>query len=250
MRDRFRLSDEVPRFLVARNRCFGCHHVVLHPVTSKPLRGNGSTVTERERGILTEKQREYLKLGTDERLDKYSRQQRYRLRKNIQQRVRNGLLDFDVLFRNLDDDDLAEMFKTEIERSDVPIDTLLAHTPREIKNEAATIGIPPALAFFARVENTDGKPVVPGLESQPAFVDFTRSLEKGLQRYIAQSHRLHAEVSVSIEVTDAEPVADLIDQIETGDTKLNLYTLSVLENAGVSGNDLRYLVEQARNDQE
>lgn len=225
-------------------------------------------MTERGRGILTEKQREYLELNKAERREEYSRQQRYRLRKNIRQRARDGLLDFDLLFRGLTDDDMAEIFQTEAEQPIVDTEVRASTetedieiegetpagiaseppVPEQIRNEAAVIGVRSAIAFLARVENLKGDPIVPGLTSQPALARFRRSVEEGVRRYIAQSHQLSADVSVSINVNDLQPVDEVLERIESEPDVLDLHTLSVLANAGVSGDDLQRLVDRSKNE--
>lgn len=204
---------------------------------------------DRGRGILTPKQREFI-TSSDEERDAYSRQERYRLRRDIRENLRNAMLDLSLLFQGIDEEDLAESFATETKQVDAPEDDD-RETYDRITKPSARAGLPGAIALFARAENLDAGgtsryPVVPSVDTQPAFADFTRSIEKGLEKYIAQQDQLQSDVSVTIDVTGAEPIEELKERLESGEEPLDFGVLAALESAGVGGDEIQRLSAQAR----
>ena len=197
----------------------------------------------RPQGILTENQRAFLKSADVNQ--EYSRQKRYRYRKNIRQRVRNAMKDFHLLARELPDDQLREIFELKTEeqpaREDEEVETWTVVT-----DENVGAYISQAIAFFARAKDLDDYPIYPQLnKEQPALAEFTRSVEKGVQTHLANQKRISAQVTVSIELENAELVEELVEKAKSGDADLppTLDLIRVL--SGDLSDEERELLQQA-----
>lgn len=104
----FCLSDEVPRFLAARDRRFGCHLVVIESVITCIFATNYFHMTaERPTAVLTKGQREALR---GEREPTQERTMRTRIR----ERIREGLRDFELIFDQLPEQDRERIFDSDL----------------------------------------------------------------------------------------------------------------------------------------
>lgn len=80
--------------------------------------------TDRPRGILSKADRKYLTQTLDERKENYTRQGRSNRKRNIRERLRNGLLDMDLILRGLELDVLEQAFDVEQENSEDSLPTI------------------------------------------------------------------------------------------------------------------------------
>lgn len=80
--------------------------------------------TDRPRGILSKADRKYLTQTLDERKENYTRQGRSNRKRNIRERLRNGLLDMDLILRGLELDVLEQAFDAEQENSEDSLPTI------------------------------------------------------------------------------------------------------------------------------
>lgn len=157
--------------------------------------------------ILTQRQLDYLD-PTDDHSPKNERE----YNKRIRERIEYGLLDLNLLFKYLDEDELRKVFGT---RYAEPLEA-----QEEAAGELPTASptptyVPGAIAFMLWGLNFDDKPLYPPFESeQPAFTEFKRAVEKGIRQYLREKKGLQANVNVEIELSDVRRTEDLMDEPE------------------------------------
>jgi hypothetical protein len=162
------------------------------------------TDEERDRGILTQKDRGYL-AGT---LEPDNRQQEYRREKNIPKRVENATKDLRILAAHLDDEKVEEIFNREVKT----VETDDGFTS-EVEGEIYPKHMTAAYSFFsfASIKNhlhddtSGGKYLDPetlqflGVQDliQPALEDFERGLEDMLYRRFGLISDLEVSVTTN-----------------------------------------------------
>lgn len=157
---------------------------------------------DRGRGMLTPSDRAYLRASEEERQDNYSRQARHERRRAIQERVENGLLDFQVLLEHLDAEERAKIFSVNecmTEERPLPVDV-----------------VDNALAFLF-LGLTDGRS-----ESGPEkennghhFPAFETPLRMGMGRGYRERGLLLEDITFEIssrEVPDLKAVQTIVDE--------------------------------------
>jgi hypothetical protein len=200
-------------------------------------------MTETTRGILTEQQREFLRMDEDERKEQYSRQERYRKRKLIRERLANGLFDLRLLFYNAPEKLLDEVF------GDGPEGEAGSNAWSEVSEEIGSVDIHPdlyipgSIGFLIRATDRADLPLYPDEPQQPLFADFSRDTEKAVERFLARQKDTIADASVSITINDIRATKEVIKRLRMSDTDVGLDKLAQLEAAGVDREELIDLVD-------
>lgn len=159
----------------------------------------------RPTAILTDSQLEYLK---GEKEPKNTREYDRRIR----ERLNFGLLDLNLLFEYLPADELRKVFGAEFEPRSDPRDELHGNEPGA---KFASSCAPGAIAFLLWAMNADDLPIYPPFsETQPAFEDFIRHVETGIQKYLQEKKGLSARVNVSIELDNVDRYGELFEESE------------------------------------
>jgi hypothetical protein len=184
--------------------------------------------------VLTDSQRDILRGEAEEASDATVYSARYRIR----DRLRASLADFGLLFTQLDQTDLQQVFDfenylydptDEDEENAIEIDRSTEGVP----TPAAPVHLPSALAFFIRAANHEDNDVYEELGGHgPGLKDFTLAVERGFEKYLAAEKRLAADVSVTVEFGDMRPVEELQAEVMEADDP-GLGDLATLELAGV-----------------
>jgi hypothetical protein len=162
-------------------------------------------MTQRSPGILTPKQREFIRADEDERRESISnRKEHYKYRKRIQRRVENALADFRLLNefdRDFSTDDVDKAFSGGEDGEEID----------------ARAYVPDALRFLARALDDDDAPLYPNSDVQPAYDDLVESLEKALERDAAERKDSVVEVDLSLSVSAPLPPEAVLRELEHGD---------------------------------
>jgi hypothetical protein len=180
-------------------------------------------MTKRPTGILTSKQREFVRASEEERRESISnRKEHYKYRKRIQRRIENALADFRLLNefdRDFSTDDVDQAFSG-------------GEGGEEID---AAAYVPDALRFFARALDDDDAPLYPNTDVQPAYDELVESLEKALERDAAERKDSVVEVNLSLSVSAPLPPEAVLRELEHGDAspaeKMRFVTL--LQEMGI-----------------
>jgi len=180
-------------------------------------------MTKRPTGILTSKQREFVRASEEERRESISnRKEHYKYRKRIQRRIENALVDFRLLNefdRDFSTDDVDQAFSG-------------GEGGEEID---AAAYVPDALRFFARALDDDDAPLYPNTDVQPAYDELVESLEKALERDAAERKDSVVEVNLSLSVSAPLPPEAVLRELEHGDAspaeKMRFVTL--LQEMGI-----------------
>jgi hypothetical protein len=159
-----------------------------------PENRSQETDTERGAGLLTEKQRRYLRGEKEYDNAQSERDMRYKIR----ERVKNGLLDFKILAKELEPRDRKQIFKdvrSAVERGDT------GFTEEEILREDELSGIVHAMEFLY-------------LAADDAEIPFERTVELGVRE--TKTGGLFAPSNVEVTVdenieTDHESVFEKIE---------------------------------------
>lgn len=169
-------------------------------------------MTSRKNAMLTTEDRRWL-TGEKTYEGQHAKQQRYQRRNDIRERVYNSILDFTILFEELDDDERAAIFGDVIDDGRRWVDT-----DREFRD-----GIRDALAFLLRGiavrtllgERSTTKPRVAG-----------KMIELALSRAGQRDGFLVEDVELEIEATEVS-VPELVGDLESGAnlTPADLYFL-------------------------
>jgi hypothetical protein len=179
-------------------------------------------MTKRPTGILTSKQREFVRASEEERRESISnRKEHYKYRKRIQRRIENALVDFRLLNefdRDFSTDDVDQAFSGGEDGEEID----------------AAAYVPDALRFFARALDDDA-PLYPNTDVQPAYDELVESLEKALERDAAERKDSVVEVNLSLSVSAPLPPEAVLRELEHGDAspaeKMRFVTL--LQEMGI-----------------
>lgn len=183
-------------------------------------------MSDRPEGILTTKQREYIRMSEDERMERFNSQERYRYRQRIRSRVENTLRDCRLLnqFAREDDTDaLADAYPSADDDGRPPQASLTA-----------------AVELLTRVQDPDDDQIFVNSRVQPAFRDLYDAITKGVEGYAAEKKGAVVNLDVSIDVTSADPPEAILHELRTGDADDpdRLRKARLLERAGVDRDDL------------
>lgn len=164
---------------------------------------------DRERGILTKRDRRFLRGDLDEDL---SDNDRYQKRYQIRQRVRNAMFDFHILYRGLSSRDIGMLWKETdawIHRAQAnrqkgetesnPEIPLLGHCWRDL------------VAFFVFAQISTG---IPEAEALAQWV-IEEGVNKGIRRNALENYNKYQEVDSSLEwgVGDTYPLLDYLQYV-------------------------------------
>ncbi|MFB6270017.1 MAG: hypothetical protein ABEH83_08745 [Halobacterium sp.] len=173
-----------------------------------------TTAPDRDRGVLTQSDREFL-LG---RKSDYTEQSRRQKRSRIRSRVRNAVLDFTILFEHLDERDREMVFDPDDEHRD-----------------AYTRGITDMLAFLH-------------LGTMGYYTPFKHMLSEGVNRAeqaLAGSDYRLVNVEFNVDPVGRIDVDDVVDKLEDGrfaeltDEELQAFVRLLGESDEFSADELR-----------
>lgn len=193
--------------------------------------------TNRPRGVLTNRDRTYLRLSEPEREEEFSPSARTRARQDIQERVWNAFLDGKVLFNNLSKEERRQIFRGWQEFSEpheAPVDENRPDSfadPAEsrgkmVEKVRADRGFAGFLAFLYA-----------GLEESGEF-DFATSLEAAVRRAERSRGREVSAFDLTIESEPQPSVEELRNRFESR-KELTTTQINRLHEAGeVSGDEL------------
>jgi len=175
-------------------------------------------MTSRDPGILTEKQRRFLKADEKKKHGKFTRQERYRLRKTIKKRTRNAILDFGLLASSLDDDTLEDILDPDFETVEDEEGATLVR--RNIQEEMMNIhaGVEFLIRASLAADTRDHNFAV-GVER--ALSGFTRDVEFGVQAYLNHHQDLVGDIDVSISVENLRYVDDYYEELKERDGRVS-----------------------------
>lgn len=196
---------------------------------------------ERDRGILTEADRKYIK-----NLGEFSRQAAHQREEAIRDRVREAVRDFQLLADEMDQRVYDELYgpKRKVIEDESGNPTGSTDIPGE------RVSLPYGVEFLIRLslaDETDMRPQfyeLAGIERplQP----FLRNLERGIQLYLNNHEGLSAEIDVDINTTEVEKVDRVVERLREQDEPLTgrdrLETAAQLSRAGYSTEEIVKLV--------
>lgn len=196
---------------------------------------------ERDRGILTEADRKYIK-----NLGEFSRQAAHQREEAIRGRVREAVRDFQLLADEMDQRVYDELYgpKREVieDESGNPVGST------DIPGDR--ISLPYGVEFLIRLslaDETDMRPQfyeLAGIERP--LEPFLRNLERGIQLYLNNHEGLSAEIDVDINATEVEKIDRVAERLREQDEPLTgkerLETASQLGRAGYSTEEIVELV--------
>lgn len=173
-----------------------------------------TTSPDRDRGVLTQSDREFL-LG---RKSDYTEQSRRQKRSRIRRRVRNAMLDFTILFEHLDERDREMVFD-----------------PDHAHREAYTRGITDMLAFLH-------------LGTMGYYTPFKHMLAEGVNRAeqaLAGSDYRLVNVEFNVDPVGRIDVDEVVDKLEAGrfaeltDEELQAFVRLLGDSDAFSAEELR-----------
>ena len=196
---------------------------------------------ERDRGILTEADRKYIK-----NLGEFSRQAAHQREEAIRGRVREAVRDFQLLADEMDQRVYDELYgpKREVieDESGNPVGST------DIPGDR--ISLPYGVEFLIRLslaDETDMRPQfyeLAGIERP--LEPFLRNLERGIQLYLNNHEGLSAEIDVDVNATKVEKIDKVAERLREQDEPLTgkerLETASQLGRAGYSTEEIVELV--------
>lgn len=170
-----------------------------------------STNDERDSqaAVLTNAQRAYLN-GEKE----YRPSTKDRVDERIGKRVNAGMLDFAILFNQLSQEQIVEIFQPMASS----VDTSSAQRGEIPVGNSPIIHAPGVISFLLRGLNYDEKPLDKILaeqkEPQPAFANFVDALEQGIDEYIAEYTDYLADVNVSIDLDGLDHDEEFYEELK------------------------------------
>lgn len=159
------------------------------------------TETDRDRGILTDVDRTFLRLSEEERKEEYTRQGRsYRMR-TITTRLRDSVLDFPLIVDRID----TEVFDSTFGGDD-------AHeVPRTQRV------MPSGFQFLiqAVVANEPDRPAKRGTDVVAALNPVLDQFERGIQAWMNAEYQKTANIDITVDVEGVRDVDDYVDDLES-----------------------------------
>lgn len=159
-------------------------------------------MTSRKNAMLTTEDRRWL-TGEKSYEGQHAKQQRYQRRNDIRERVYNSVLDFTILFDELDEDERQKVFGTVTDDGRQWVDT-----DSEFRD-----GVRDALAFFLRGVGIGAVMRSPSAPHQrvPELL-----LETALSRAGQRAGFLIEEITLGIDATEVA-VPDVLERLEAGE---------------------------------
>jgi len=204
---------------------------------------------ERDRGILTEADRKYIKNP-----EEYSRQAAHQREEAIRGRVREAVRDFQILADDVDQRMYDELFGPErtVLEEDESGDLSGTGIPSE------RLSLPFGIELLIRLSLADQTNTraqfyeLAGIERP--LEPFLRNLERGIQLYLNNHEGLSAEIDVDINATEVEKIDRVAERLREQDEPLTgkerLETASQLGRAGYSTEEIVDLVGELDHDDE
>lgn len=197
---------------------------------------------ERDRGILTESDRRYIKNPGE-----FSRQAAHQRQEAIRDRLREAVRDFQLLADDVDQQVYDELFGPErtVFEEDESGDRVGG---TEIPPER--FSLPFGVEFLIRLSLADETDVRPGFHEMLGVENplrpFLRNVERGIQMYLNNHEGLSAEIDVSIDTTEIKKIDRVVDQLSerneplTGRERIEM--VARLSRAGYSTGEITELV--------
>lgn len=152
-------------------------------------------VNNRPRGILTEADREFLRMDGEKRLDEYSRPNRSQRWDKIEERIWNGVMDFHVIYHHLPADSREDVFRPIVEM-------MFPWAPVNL------------------LEDSFGFQLLGVLEQQNRDLDdeefYKTVFEGAIERTLGRSE-VFAEVTVDVSIDGWAPHDDLVEHRDLSD---------------------------------
>ncbi|ELY99459.1 hypothetical protein [Natrialba asiatica] len=158
---------------------------------------------DRDRGILTPADRDFLRGEKEYSSEQSERDARYRIR----QRLMDSILDFNILVNNMDEKDREQIFESNFSKSEKPPnDEITEDDLQELVKKTMFInGISSAIGFFYLGVTDTGSP-------------FDEVLESGIEIGEEQRGYVVEDVNVSYDVSRKKTdIKKLVQKLETGD---------------------------------
>jgi len=197
---------------------------------------------ERDRGILTESDRRYIKNPGE-----FSRQAAHQRREAIRDRLREAVLDFQLLAGDVDQQVYDELFGPErtVFEEDESGDRVGG---TEIPEER--LSLPSGVEFLIRLSLADETGTRLGLHEmfsvEKPLRPFLRNLERGIQMYLNHHEGLSAEINMSIDATEVVSIDRVAERLSERDEPLTgrerIKMVSQLGRAGYSTEEIAELV--------
>lgn len=183
--------------------------------------------TDKPAALLTNTQREYLK-GEESVSQSYERN----LRDNIHDRIEATMGDFVTLFAELDQEDVQEAFgdnfatpigvdegklEKALEGTDDPSNIDTEQVEEDFSDPRGTAAnAPAAIAFLLRGLNSGNEPIYESFEDmgeeQPAFSQFIKVLELGVEMYLREEQNYTVNANLNIELEGLRPTDELLEE--------------------------------------
>jgi hypothetical protein len=190
---------------------------------------SSNTDDERERGILSTADRDYLREP-----DKFSRQSSYQRRDAIRQRLKDGFVDFRLLFHRLDDETINDVF-SDVSRETAEEGIHTTTTPH------AKLVMPAVVGFLGRISSLTDAKVNPEIDAEAFLQPLASTTERGIEQLLGEQHGLTADIAVSVSVENVRQTADLAADLRERDEippKERLRKAAKLSRGGYSDDEI------------
>ena len=161
------------------------------------------TGDDRDRGILSTVDREYLRDP-----DAFSRQGGYQRRAAIRNRVENAFVDLRVLFDELDDETITDVFGVEkygpqrMQRIEIP---------------QAKRALPLAVALMARISVLTDANVSPEHDVETALQPLAETVDRGIEEFLGEKYGLTGDIEVTLSAENVRPTEELAAELRQSD---------------------------------
>lgn len=200
----------------------------------------------RPRGVLTDRDRTYLRLTEEEREEQFSPSARSKIKRDISKRVRNTLLDLPILAAALDKDLL--------ERALGDPNNSISYRSGEVERikeiTSNTEYIEATVEFLLRTASADSRLTVnPMLGIKKALRPLLDGIENGIENWLNRNGVV-GEVSLSIEIDDRQPIDEFADSLADSEEPPRRVvgepqhkTREILSRGGFSTEEIDELIE-------
>jgi hypothetical protein len=159
-----------------------------------------NTDDERDRGILSPVDREYLRDP-----DAFSRQGGYQRRDAIRERIADAFIDFRLLFDHVDDEAINDVFSVEKRgRRETAIE-------REIPDAKRAMSA--VIAFLGRVSMLTDANVDPEYHVETSLQPLVSTTERGIEELLGQKYGLTGDIDVSVSAENMRKTDDLAAEL-------------------------------------
>jgi hypothetical protein len=194
---------------------------------------------ERPRGVLTQTDREFLRISSEDRYEQYSRQGRSRRYRTIRDRLTNSVLDLPLIVNRTD----AEMFEDAFSNDD-----------DDVPRVQTTMSDAFRFVIRAILADEPHRPIETTADLAAALSPVIHQFERGIEKWLNTQRQMTGDFEVTVSTETMRSIDSVVEELEirrsplTGEERVR--TGTVLERAGLDDDEILALIGEDPTEEE